>query len=386
MQIIKKLKSLINLSHITSLRWASKTLAVVISAIAGLALLYSLLLFAVMHIFNNLAFFLYMLVFLVVFIIIVALSVWFFPHLWYFIVKVLTSKDCKIAMFYSPLTLWIIVLLYSTGTDKPDHKEFALTLISSSIIMFILAIVQAITSRKRRRIFAVVGGFICIILLYAGIYNLVFIWRPLTFSFSQDIEEGVAFQRSFVEDLNKLRTLEHKLYLLTLIEGKPEVGFKAAQSHQKGDSLKHKITKSVEIEFIVVQDIPAGDKIHFIAHNNGKKVDFSVSNNWIQYPEHEQVLSLYYSGSVEDFHSRISELINTYQENIENLISDVELVFKGRPEWNTLDFCYFSAVTLTTLGYGDILPNSSLVRMIVMSQAIVGIVYAGFALALIRGE
>lgn len=36
--------------------------------------------------------------------------------------------------------------------------------------------------------------------------------------------------------------------------------------------------------------------------------------------------------------------------------------------WHFVDFLYFSTVTQSTVGYGDILPNSSLVRMIVVSQ------------------
>lgn len=36
--------------------------------------------------------------------------------------------------------------------------------------------------------------------------------------------------------------------------------------------------------------------------------------------------------------------------------------------WHFIDFLYFSTITQSTVGYGDILPNSSLVRMIVVSQ------------------
>ncbi|MCH3963820.1 MAG: potassium channel family protein [Clostridium sp.] len=41
------------------------------------------------------------------------------------------------------------------------------------------------------------------------------------------------------------------------------------------------------------------------------------------------------------------------------------------PIWN---FIYFSAVTITTLGYGDILPNSTAVRIIVMIETIIGVI------------
>ena len=38
------------------------------------------------------------------------------------------------------------------------------------------------------------------------------------------------------------------------------------------------------------------------------------------------------------------------------------------PVWRYLDFLYFSTITQSTVGYGDILPNSSAVRLVVMIQ------------------
>ena len=42
-----------------------------------------------------------------------------------------------------------------------------------------------------------------------------------------------------------------------------------------------------------------------------------------------------------------------------------------------LDFLYFSTVTITTLGYGDILPNSTCIRVLVMIETLLGIVVLG---------
>lgn len=41
------------------------------------------------------------------------------------------------------------------------------------------------------------------------------------------------------------------------------------------------------------------------------------------------------------------------------------------------DFLYFSAVTITTLGYGDILPNSGGIRFLVMIETIAGVIILG---------
>lgn len=40
--------------------------------------------------------------------------------------------------------------------------------------------------------------------------------------------------------------------------------------------------------------------------------------------------------------------------------------------WSFWDFLYFSTITQTTVGYGDVLPNSTLVRVVVMIQLTIG--------------
>lgn len=68
-------------------------------------------------------------------------------------------------------------------------------------------------------------------------------------------------------------------------------------------------------------------------------------------------------------------------ENSISFLDESPIVLKGvangsfkYPLWN---FLYFSAVTITTLGYGDILPNSTLVRVLVMFETIFGVVIIG---------
>jgi len=42
-----------------------------------------------------------------------------------------------------------------------------------------------------------------------------------------------------------------------------------------------------------------------------------------------------------------------------------------RNAWSFVDFLYFSTITQMTVGYGDIVPNSSIIRLVVMSQLVV---------------
>lgn len=52
-------------------------------------------------------------------------------------------------------------------------------------------------------------------------------------------------------------------------------------------------------------------------------------------------------------------------------------ISEGQYEYPLVDFLYFSAVTITTLGYGDILPATSHVRLLVMIETLVGVVLIG---------
>lgn len=49
----------------------------------------------------------------------------------------------------------------------------------------------------------------------------------------------------------------------------------------------------------------------------------------------------------------------------------------GEYRYDKWDFLYFSAVTMTTLGYGDILPNSTKVRKMVMAETLLGMIFMG---------
>ena len=69
-------------------------------------------------------------------------------------------------------------------------------------------------------------------------------------------------------------------------------------------------------------------------------------------------------------------------EFIPNAFSGVEVV-----GWkhNMSDFIYFSFVTLTTLGFGDMLPVAPLARFLVYSEAVVGVFYMAIVVSSLVG-
>ena len=69
-------------------------------------------------------------------------------------------------------------------------------------------------------------------------------------------------------------------------------------------------------------------------------------------------------------------------EFIPNAFAGIELV-----NWkqNLPDFIYFSFVTLTTLGFGDLLPVSPLARFLVYMEAVVGVFYMAIVVSSLVG-
>jgi hypothetical protein len=70
---------------------------------------------------------------------------------------------------------------------------------------------------------------------------------------------------------------------------------------------------------------------------------------------------------------RIPKTIDSFQESINDWIKDLEihnLEYKKPKIWRYTDFLYFSAVTQLTIGYGDIIPNSTYTRSLVIAQGL----------------
>lgn len=82
--------------------------------------------------------------------------------------------------------------------------------------------------------------------------------------------------------------------------------------------------------------------------------------------------------------------IGTLHESLNEALSSLDdsprlltRAMNGSYKYDRWDFLYFSAITITTVGYGDILPNSTRVRKRVMVEALLGIVLAGLFVSIL---
>jgi len=68
--------------------------------------------------------------------------------------------------------------------------------------------------------------------------------------------------------------------------------------------------------------------------------------------------------------SRLTERLHRKSSSLRSRLATLS---DDRPDvWSFLDFLYFSTITQTTVGYGDILLNSSIIRAIVILQIVIG--------------
>jgi hypothetical protein len=281
---------------------------------------------------------------------------------------------------------WAMVALHYVFRTESDAGQIAHAAAASGALLLLAVMMYALETVGRIRILMVVGGFICVIFAYGGVYNSVFLSSPLAFTFASSIEEGVVLQERFFDQITDLREQQRRLFLVALLQARPEIGFAAAASLRDGAAKRLSLAAGIEVEFASIPDPPGGEEFHLFMYDRGQQVGLDAWEGVMLHPDHEWVADLALADSVATFREGTGRLVAVYEQRSRKSIQAIQAALASRPEWELLDFCYFSAITLTTVGYGDIVPNSRLVRMLVMSQAIIGIAYVGFALAILRGE
>ena len=68
---------------------------------------------------------------------------------------------------------------------------------------------------------------------------------------------------------------------------------------------------------------------------------------------------------------------------IYGLLSTIESKSFSRPLVDFTDALYFSAITIATVGYGDIYPTSAFAKTVVISEILIGILLLGFLLSIV---
>jgi voltage-gated potassium channel len=76
----------------------------------------------------------------------------------------------------------------------------------------------------------------------------------------------------------------------------------------------------------------------------------------------------------------LPDILSQSTHFLDDSFATLKEIVDGHYEYPLLDFLYFSAITITTVGYGDILPHDSIVRVLVMAESLLGVVILGIFL------
>ncbi|HEY6769659.1 MAG TPA: potassium channel family protein [Candidatus Sulfotelmatobacter sp.] len=91
------------------------------------------------------------------------------------------------------------------------------------------------------------------------------------------------------------------------------------------------------------------------------------------YSSENKLLGEYFIYYNESTSEALSRTLNRVEKEYSGVVIQLQSLTTPLSDvWSFIDFLYFSTMTQTTVGYGDILPNSSAVRKVVMLQVLVG--------------
>jgi hypothetical protein len=209
------------------------------------------------------------------------------------------------------------------------------------------------------------------VFLFGGLYYALFRRNPAAFMFTADILSAQATTFKLAARRDSVTAELQIRYLQTLVdslEARPKampltsrLGSTGSQAVIKFGSREYSISRSVHDSGVGAPESPGLIEV---------RQDAAVLTS-LELP----------SGKLDVTPSTTSELQEQARQMVdylqEQLTRSHELVMRlpatARPSWDYADFVYFSAITQLTVGYGDILPNTTMVRLLVVVQSLLAV-------------
>ena len=225
--------------------------------------------------------------------------------------------------------------------------------------------------KNSRLLYIAFGIYMLSILLFGYIYYFVYYMDEKSFIFNSDIENARIQILTQEHQNNKVEIIELLAILKNLKSGLKsgalEVKLKDDNSYRSEtiwyvsmDGLIAQFHCNDEKDFNLSKFLIVGqDDANVVHHVTAPPLRFCGVNSdidkmWLTYSDY----------LIEDQKSKL-EAIQLYLD-----INDSPYA----RHWGIVDFVYFSAITQTTVGYGDILPNKTKVRAIIIMQILIGLI------------
>jgi hypothetical protein len=270
------------------------------------------------------------------------------------------------------------------------YWQIGIGIVSLFALIFAVGILSIITRQERRSLKKIFLIYICVVILFGGIYYIIYVVH---------IYKVASSFIDFTTCYDKPKAPEEVIKKINEIIKKSSSGPFIISRELEEYSLYIKDTlalndpKAIANQIMFLSKLLSEEQILENALN--KKVPLSEEERRILLKvitrEVREKLTKLLSTPpskwdpfwVSWFRNRKGEAFSAWSSLLKNRFTTAVNLYRT---WNTggrtyINFLYFSLVTITTLGYGDILPNQPFVRLIVMIELVLGLSLTVFFVA-----
>jgi hypothetical protein len=240
---------------------------------------------------------------------------------------------------------------------------------SSPAITKIISVLQ----RHNYWLVLVFGIYILSLFLFAWLYYVTHRRIPNSFAFNSDVSRT----QDSTYRTDKVRRSELLGISISALESMDSDFSRGDCKFRKSDGSENVTMQShqgYEASFSVRRPMPSAA---------AKKKSSMMSRPWKELrltgPDGKELLKPRvlpfgdaFPGDVDQFREILHDLLKGLRAEAESNLDLATSPSSSLQIWCYWDFFYFSTITQSTVGYGDILPNSTLVRMIVTAQVLAG--------------
>jgi Ion channel len=264
---------------------------------------------------------------------------------------------------------------------KPKNVTIrqALAIVSGAVLFGYLASLnwEPLEHGRNAWLINVFLAYLGVVLGFAVVYHQLYKSSPDNFAFNADVHRAqkATFKSTCEEEI---RYLTEVLSLLSpLLEG---LSTGALSMTFRGRFLLRKPVVETpnhrfEMYSVAYSPSPMGPVVsfqHLLIRDENRK----LIGNFPIYHELPKNSEEFKEG-IADLIERLKKRLHNRRMDLEGLGRDVVMV------WTFWDFLYFSTITQTTVGYGDILPNRTPVRIAVIVQILIGLLILGIVINLV---
>lgn len=225
-----------------------------------------------------------------------------------------------------------------------------------------------VVTRQARQLCVVFLLYVLVVFTFGGVYWILYLRVPSSFSFQADILRAQSTEFSMGAE-KLLRARRQRADALRALLRALEGGAQPVDMRQAYSALRVVITTtqyrySYELAVSVTADSwaiyletsdPAGNRI------DSMRVPGGLINHL--------------PTTVEEWRMVTTTLVSDVDGEIRETERRLTTLSSPAPEvWSFWDFLYFSAITQSTVGYGDILPNRTVIRTLVILQLLISAV------------